>query len=241
MKILIVVLAIFGVLGIAVVGSVWYVGHKVKQAVVRTANTYGVDLNSLPSSTRSSSARPAKVHKVCDLLTAQEVSQLIGEPIDHLAPVDQSCGYFGPPGLSAKLDQDLRSSMAKQVQPGANPNGGDITKMLQQMQDTTAGVQLQPGQEMPLLMIAVDPDGKAQMTAMTLAKGIFSGISNASEAKGGISVGKDIPGLGDRAVRMPKMGLNVLQGETLIRVMPAPFPDADAKCIAVARAALAKL
>jgi hypothetical protein len=235
------VLAILGVMGIALVGGVWYVGHKVKQAVVKTANTYGVDLHSLPVSTAGSSARPAKVHKVCDLLTAQEVSQLIGEPIDHVGPVEQACGYFGPPGLSAKLDQDLRSGLAQQALPGGTTNGGDITKMLQKMQDTSAGMQLQPGQEMPLLMIAVDPDGKAQMTAMAIAKGIFGGISNASEAKGGIDVGKDVPGLGDRAVRMPKMGLNVLQGETLIRIMPAPFPDADAKCIAVARAALAKL
>lgn len=144
-------------------------------------------------------------------------------------------------GLSAKLDQDLQSRAEKQLTPGGNPNAADITNMLNQMANTTAGVHPEPGQEMPLIMVGLDADGRSQFTAMTLAKGIFSGISKASEAKGGFSVGTDIPGLGDRAIRLSKMGLNVLQGETLIRVIPAPFPDSDAKSIAVARAVIAKL
>jgi hypothetical protein len=35
--------------------------------------------------------------------------------------------------------------------------------------------------------------------------------------------------------------LNVLQGNTLIRLVPGPVPDANAKSIAIARAVLPKL
>ena len=242
LKIVLIVLGCLGLMAIAAIGGLFYVGHKVKQAVVEKAGAYGVDLNSLPSSQTSSSVPKPRVHKVCDLLTTDEVSRLIGEPIDHAAPVEQMCGYFGPPGLSAKLEQDLKSRAVNDVHPpSGNVSPTAITNMLDQMENTTAGMQLQPGQEMPLLSIGLDPDGKAQMTAMTIAKGIFGGISQASEANGGISVGKDIPGLGDKAVRMPKMGLNVLVGETLIRIMPGPFPDSNAKTIDVARAVLRKM
>lgn len=239
LKIALIVLGCMGFLAIAAIGGVYYVAHKVKQAVVEKAGAYGVDLNSLPSS-ETHGPKP-RTHEVCDLLTKDEVSRLIGEPIDHTARVEQMCGYFGPPGLSAKLEQDLKSTAISQIQPGANPNATQITNILDRMENTTAGSQLQPGQEMPLLMIGLDPDGKAQMTAMAITKGIFGGISKASEAQGGIGVGTDIPGLGDKAVRMPKMGLNVLVGEMLIRIMPGPFPDSNAKTIDVARAVIPRI
>jgi len=50
-----------------------------------------------------------------------------------------------------------------------------------------------------------------------------------------------IPGLGDRAVRLPKLGLNVLQGETLVRVVAGPVPHAKEKTIEIARVVLKKL
>jgi hypothetical protein len=37
------------------------------------------------------------------------------------------------------------------------------------------------------------------------------------------------------------MGLNVLKGETLIRIIPGPIPEANAKTIDVARAVLEKM
>ena len=51
----------------------------------------------------------------------------------------------------------------------------------------------------------------------------------------------EVPGLGDRALRLPKLGLNVLKGEVLIRIIPGPVPDAETKSVNVARAVLAKL
>jgi hypothetical protein len=78
------------------------------------------------------------------------------------------------------------------------------------------------------------------MTALTATKAIFGGIGKAaSDGKEGF--GADIPGLGDRAVRLANLGLNVLQGNTLIRLVPGPVPDANTKSIAIARTILPKL
>jgi hypothetical protein len=40
---------------------------------------------------------------------------------------------------------------------------------------------------------------------------------------------------------MAGVGLSVLQGNTLIRLVPGPVPDANAKTVAIARAILPKL
>ncbi|MGH9646498.1 MAG: hypothetical protein ACRD4E_06745, partial [Bryobacteraceae bacterium] len=95
--------------------------------------------------------------------------------------------------------------------------------------------------DVPLLIFVVDgEDGKVQMTALTATKAIFGGIGKAaSDWKEGF--GADIPGLGDRAVRLANLGLNILQGNTLIRLVPGPVPDANAKAITIARTILPKL
>ena len=96
------------------------------------------------------------------------------------------------------------------------------------------------GAEVPLLMLIVDPDGQAQMTAITASSALFGGLFKAAGAKG-VNMTAEVPGLGDRALRLPKLGLNVLKGEVLIRIIPGPVPDAETKSVNVARAVLAKL
>ena len=49
MKILLIVLVCIAGLGIAAVAAGYYALHKVKEAVVDKAASYGVDLNSIPS------------------------------------------------------------------------------------------------------------------------------------------------------------------------------------------------
>jgi hypothetical protein len=79
------------------------------------------------------------------------------------------------------------------------------------------------------------------MTALTATKAIFGGIGKDSGGGGTGGFGADIPGLGDRAVRLANLGLNVLQGNALIRLIPGPVPDANNKTIAIARTILPKL
>jgi hypothetical protein len=242
LKIIAIVLCLLFVGGIAVVGGVLYMAHRVKQTIVQKAAENGVDLNSLSNTSVNPAAQRA-LPRPCDVLSKQEAARLIGEPIDHTEERDASCLYFGPAGLSAKLAQENASATYKRAQvPGATVDGGEVATSVDQLVNSLGAQSGQIGsdRELPLLMLMVAADGKAQMTAVTATKAIFGSIGRSADSPG-IGFGADIPGLGDKAVRVPKLGLNVLQGETLIRVIPGPLPDADAKTIAVARAVLPKL
>jgi hypothetical protein len=67
------------------------------------------------------------------------------------------------------------------------------------------------------------------MTALAVSKGIFGNIP-------GTVV--EVPNLGDRAIQAAGLGLNVLKGDSLMRIIVAPMPGANEKAIALARALL---
>ncbi|HEY6988283.1 MAG TPA: hypothetical protein VH369_07865 [Bryobacteraceae bacterium] len=226
LKILLIILCILAVGGIAVVGGLFYVAHRVKQAVVAKAHEYGVDGSHTRSSTLAS-IRP------CDLLSKQEAAHLLGEPIERTEVHDASCMYYGPPGLSAKLGKAGMSSTLHT--PGESQTAAEAADTVDRFLKSAAAQAGQIGSngEYPLLTVLVAPgDGRAQMTAVLAGKALLSGLKGA---------GEEIPDLGDRAVRLGSLGLNVLKGDTLIRILPGPVPDANRKCILLARTMLPRI
>lgn len=246
LKILVVVLCFLGVAGLAVVGSVYYVYHRVKQAVVQKAQENGVDLNSIVPP-RTASVNRHKTHRACDLLSKEEAAKMLGEPVERAFYQDKVCVYMGPSGLSAKLAQDQANITFKKAQgPNAKVNGVDITNAVDQLGSSVAAASGMKGVgvngEMPLLMLTVDDDGKGAMAGLNATNALFSGIYHAAapDAKDA-RFGTQIKGLGDQAVRLPKLGLNVLQGDTVIGLIAGPVPDSDAKTTAIARVVLKRL
>ena len=241
LKIVMIVVVCLAALGIGAIAAGYYAVHKVKQAVFAKAESYGVDLKSIPSPVPSSTSFRAKVFKPCEILSKSEASALLGEPIERSTMMDQACLYFGPPGLAEKLATEGTSAMMDQAKAGAQLNGGDVadtvTKMLGAA-TANSGQNGIPGGEAPLLTFLVDPDGRAQMTAVAASKSIFGGIGKAS---GGGGLGADIPNLGDRAIRLGPLGLNVLKGNTVIRIVMGPVPHANDKSVAIARAVLPRV
>ena len=239
LKIVLALLAFFAIAGIAVVGGVLYTAHRVKEAVVDKAKAYGVEL---PSTTEHSSATPRHIPKGCGVLSASEVSRLIGQPIERAEPQSNGCAYFGPAGLSAKLADQLSSStFDKMKTPGSDVKEPDIANALMQLGDSAQGGALENSHgEMPLIWLMFDADGKGAMMGLTMTKAFFNGIGKAASDKEGV-MGADIPGLGDRAVRLQRLGLSVLKGDLLVRIMAGPVSDPDSKTVAVARAVLNKL
>ena len=246
LKILAVVLVVLMLAGVATVGGLYYVAHRLKQAVVEKAASAGVDLNSISSSETSK----IRTYKACDLLPKTDAAAMLGEPIERIEDQGTTCLYYGPAGLSGKLAQEGAADLLKQMQqPGAQVSGNDVADSLSKLVGglaaqagaAQAGAAPGNGGDVPLLTFVADgEDGKTQMTALTATKAIFGGITKgASDGKEGFAA--DIPGLGDRAVRLANLGLNVLQGNTLIRLVPGPVPDANTKAIAIARAILPKL
>jgi hypothetical protein len=209
--------------------------------VVAKAESYGVDLKSIPSPIPSSTSSQTKVFKPCEILSKSEASTLLGEPIERSTMMDEACLYFGPPGLAEKLAKQGTSEMFDQAKAGAQLNGGDVadtvTKMLA-ASGASSGENGIPGGEVPLLTFLVDPDGRAQMFAVAATKGIFGGIGKES---GGGGLGADIPNLGDRAIRLGPLGLNVLKGNTVMRIIVGPVPDANDKSVAIARAVFPRI
>jgi hypothetical protein len=244
LKVILVILGCLGLVGILAIGGLYYVAHRVKQAVFQKAAENGVDLDSITSSVPRSNAPRPKIKKLCDYLSKEEASRLIGEPVERAEVQESMCLYYGPAGLSAKLAEEQASREFKRAQtPNSKADGMEVANAVDQLANSMGAQAGQTGSggELPLLMLGVDADGKAQMTAVSASKAIFGGIVHASDPKAGMLFGADIPNLGDKAIRLPKLGLNVLQGEILIRIIPGPLPDADAKTIDVARAVLPRL
>jgi hypothetical protein len=245
MKILVIVVVCFVVAGLAAIGAGYYAFHKVKQAVVSKAASYGVDVNSIPSPVPASTSSHHKVYKPCELFPMSEASNLLGEPIERTQIMDAACLYFGPPGLAEKLGQQGMSQMMAKAKAGVQMNSGDMADTVTKMMGAAAaksGENGIPGGEAPLLTLLIDPDGRPQMTAVAISKGIFGGIgAGAGAGAASAGLGSDIPNLGDRAIRLGPLGLNVLKGDTVIRIIVGPVPDANDKSIAIARVLLPRV
>ncbi len=242
LKIVLVLVAVLGLFAVAAIGGMYYVAHRVKQAVVEKAKEAGVELPSLTAA--HSSATPRHIPKPCQVLSNSEVSELLGQPIERSEMQEESCNYYGPPGLTAKLASEHAGSMMQKVKKqGGDVSGNELMGTLGEVANSIGAQQGGFGSrgDAPFLMLMLDPDGKAQMAALAVSKSLFNGMVNAADNKKDLSMGSEVPNLGDRAIRLQRLGLNVLKGELLIRVMTGPVPDSDAKSIEIARAVLKKL
>ncbi len=219
-------------LGIIGAGLTVYAAHRIKQAVVREAKSHGIDL---PSSTPASASGQRKTYKPCELLSAREASELLAEPVERAEAKDEMCAYYGPAGLSAKLANEGAADVIKRAgKPGSDVNGGDVADSITKMLGAVAAASGEGGShgETPLLLLAVDADGGVQMTAVEANKAIFGGIPG---------VAAEVPNLGDRAVRLGNLGLNVLKGGTILRIIPGPVPAPNDKAVAIARFLLPRI
>lgn len=259
LKIIVVVVCVLAVGAAAVVGGLFYIAHRVKQAVVQKAEENGVDLHSLGGSDSDDSSTKRPLPKACDVLSKEDVSRLIGEPIERAEIKDAECEYYGPPGLSAKLAEQASAELKHARTSGTNArmDAIELQRMLNragaQAGNAEAGA-TGGGGELPLLVLGLSANGKAAMSALNLGKAILGAASEAVARQQGedvkpadgkttadVFVGTDVAGLGDKAMWTPKFGLYVLQGDILIKINPGLLPDSNTKAIAVARAALSKI
>src|SRR5581483_7651535 len=122
-----------------------------------------------------------------------EVSQLIGEPIERAEVRDEMCMYYGPHGLAIKLAQDQNSATFQRTGPGPKPSPTEVANSVDQLVNSIAAEagQTGAGNDLPLLMLALDQDGRSQMAAVGATKAIFSGIGKSADSQG-IGFGADI-------------------------------------------------
>lgn len=229
LKILLIVMVVGAALLILAGTGVYYAAHRIKQAVV--AKVHHMDL---PSSGAFAPSR-SDVH-VCELLPKDVVAKLIKLPVDHTESESQSCVYYGPPGLSAKLSQEQMSNQVNESgKPHSSVDGSTVADAATNLAGSIGqaiGVNGANSKETPLLTVVVGNDGKAQMTVLSASKALLNSLHGA---------GAEVPNLGDRAIRLGNLGLNVLKGDTIVRIVPGPIPDGREKCILIAREILPKV
>ena len=223
-------ICLVGLVSLVSVG-VWYAAHKVKQVAMAKVHEYGLNRDS------DSVAVPRHI-ALCGLLSKTEASKLLGEPVERAEEGENECSYYAPPGVQEKLARSQMSDLVKQShKPGASIGAADVADAVTNLAGSFMGNQensKSSGRETPLLIILVANDGKVQMTALRGSKAFI----DAFDLKGG---SEEIPDLGDRAFRVGNLGLNVLQGDTLLRIIPGPVPGAHKKCVAIAREILPRL
>jgi hypothetical protein len=226
LKIVLIVLVVLGFFAILAGAGIWYAAHRIKQAVVAKAHAYQERLITGDTSGID----------VCELLPKETIAHLLTVPIDHTAGEGHECRYYGPPGLSAKLAEQQTAHVTKRTT--GSENGMSPEQVANAVSDFAANVSHAAGlnasaeTERPLLIVIVQSDGKAQMTALSATKALMSKFQGA---------GVEVPNLGDRAIRLGNLGLNVLKGDVIVRIVPGPVPDANEKSILVAREVLPRL
>lgn len=230
LKILIVVFAVLGTLALASGLGLYYAYHKVKAFAHRAGIDSAVEeaRSARQSSGATSDSAPLPAD-TCRLLSKEEASRLIGEPIEQTRLDSKSCLYIGPRGLSRQLASQGMGDVIHS--PDKPDKAADVANAVTNLMGSMAANT--PGGEAPLLVVGVDSEGgRAAMAAMSVLKTGVSGFSGAAQ---------EIPNLGDRAVRVGNLGLNVLKGNTMLTIHLGAVPNPHAKDIAVAQAILPRI
>ena len=228
-KILLIALACIMFLGVLGIGAVYYAVHRVKQAVVDKAATYGVDLHAT-----SSYGSPPSVHSysACSLLSKEEASEAIGIPI---AKMEQSgtgttskCDYFpAAPGNSDDISRQTERLKKLADQPSSAGKNG-------QAQDAFSGIlkSAMTDPSTPVISVTVDGrDGRSNMTGFAGAYRIMSGITKGS----GVTAAEDLHGLGDEAVFGAIGNFMFLKGNTSVECDGPGILGSKQAAIAIAR------
>jgi hypothetical protein len=165
-----------------------------------------------------------------------DAAKLLGKPVERTTKEQDACLYYGPAGLSSELARermhDVISASKTKEGPDAAAAADAVTNLAGSLANAAGQFSGTMGTDRPLLTVVIANDGKAQMTALSATKAMVSGFKGAAA---------EIPNLGDRALRLGNLGLNVLEGDTLVRIVPGPVPDAYDKSVAIARKILTKL
>jgi hypothetical protein len=228
LKIVLIVFLVLGFFAILAGAGIWYAAHRIKQAVIARAHTY---------QERLITGDTSGIH-VCELLPKETIAHLLAVPIERADGEGHECRYYGPPGLSARLNKEEMAHVTTQPNKSLSGNGVTPEQVANAVSDFAAnmshaaGLNTSTEAEQPLLIVIIQNDGKAQMTALSATKTLMSKFQGS---------GSEIPNLGDRAIRLGNLGLNVLKGDTIIRIVPGPVPNANDKSILVAREVLPRL
>lgn len=246
--------------GIAALGAVYYVAHKVKEKVQAAAHEVEGET---PSSAAGGLA--ALVQKAtdsaaskdddssgfkgdpCRFLSTEEVSRAVGIEIIRADSQGPGCSYIAkgdPADMVSKHMTSMVSSQAKSN--GSNPTA-EQTKLMQQItgaffkqqesSDKDLSKEAKTG-EVPILSVSFS-SGNAELEMRMNRMGFNRiGAGNADGKTTDQSASGDLEGIGDDAFEVGGTGIILRKGQTVARFM-FPYCPCDANAIKPLAASLA--
>jgi hypothetical protein len=207
-----VVLALFFVGGLAVVGGLWYVAHRVNQKVHQLSAAAGMS----ESSSSTGSMLGSLTHTdSCRLLSKEEVGTALGVEIVATKTIDAGCEYLAK-GTAADMTARHMAALSsahgtdsKQQEMIHKFAGGVFAAQSSQSQDAGSD----ENGNTPVLVFSVDKSGaEAQMKATAGVMGVLGPGQ------------KPIAGIGDEAYDESGAMMLVRKGDKLIRITYTSCP-----------------
>src|ERR1039458_2727531 len=136
LKILFVVLGILGLMGVLAIGGGWFALHKVKQAAANN----GIDLNSFSETRRG----PARRLDACELLTKEDLSQILNLNIERVESTGRSthstCCYYSSAAQQRASDEAAAAMKKLQEETKAGNSKADQSAAINDFGNMVRGI-----------------------------------------------------------------------------------------------------
>jgi hypothetical protein len=223
------VLGTVALLGFLMIGGIWYVGHRVSNAVhARLGPDADAALGRVAKSLHTASAESHRDKDFgCALISQDDASALAGTRVTRTESQSDGCTYFGVPDPSLNPEADSIQEMVR-ASGGVDPKSANMIRqmtgaMRASVEQQDPGARPGPGGERPLFAIHAS-------SALSLS------METAKRLNGSAMGGEVIPDLGDDAffVTMHRMFF-VRRGTDYLLIQPVFVKDKRAVSIAAAR------
>jgi hypothetical protein len=244
-KVIFVLLGIVVFFGLAIVGSIVYVGYRAKQKIAQLKKEYGIENTTTGSAGSSERVFPPSKGSGCKMLEGQEAAKILGAAVDRAetepnAPDgSMECRYW----VTAEERQRL---MGQEIAAGLSHMGDPNTKSGQANLETllggAAGVLSQANGDTSnnakngdyaFSLQVWQKNGKQQWAKLEEAQ------ARAKNALGPAAAGvamQPVDGIGDRAIELPAGdSIMVLKGDSFFLLQFQQFAPGQDKTAALGR------
>jgi hypothetical protein len=178
------------------IGALWYGWHMVKQA----AASKGVDLDSITDTRRAPG--PARRLNACDLLTKEELSQMVGMNVERAEGNGKSthstCAYYSSSAIDKSSDAATDAIKRIQQRTNSGDTNADQEKALKDLGNIVRGISGVAANGLVISVEVETDNAKAAMAGFKIAMAAMTVGNDKNHA-----LREDIKGVGDEAIVGP--------------------------------------
>lgn len=245
-KIVFIVLGIFLFLGVAVVGSLVYVGYRAKQKIAQLKKDYGIEST---ASTAGASERifPPSKGSGCKMLEGQEAAKILGVAVDRAesepnsSDGSQLCRYWVSAAERQRLiGQEVASGLTNIGDPNTKSGQTDIETLI----GGAAGALNEANgynknDDFAFTLQVWQTNGKQQWAKIEAAQ---AQAKNAVGTDAAAVAMQSVEGIGDQAIELPAgHSIMVLKGDAFFLLGFQQFVPGQEKTAALARVVVGRI